>query len=373
MIIRRFFMEDWLAGYKDSCHFNLGESGMPNITVAELLSRCGLGPESLAPLALADNDTRGTERLRRAILATYNTGITFENITVTTGTSEALFILFNLLHEHRPAAVLPWPSFQALHEVPRALGLETRFYHLHPENGYRPDPDEICRLIDDRTGTVVINTPHNPSGVFFPADAAEMVIRKAAFHGATVISDEHYRFLPLTGAAPAETLANPEGNVVATGSITKCFGVIGLRMGWIVAPEPLVARIRDFRDYLTHTLSPVSDFLAVVALENAERFIVPSREILCENAKALRSFAAMVPGISLVAPEGGVVAFPAYSSPMPSEEFSRGLIEKYGVFVLPGSSFEQEGRFRINFGASPEHFREALDHLGEYFREGAAR
>ncbi len=366
MKIRRFFMEDWLAAYKDDCSCNLGESGMPDLAVGELLARCGLGMDALADIVLKDHDTRGTERLRRAILGTYTDPARFEHLTVTTGTSEALFILFNLLHENRTSAVVPRPAFQALYEIPRALGLDLRFYSVRAGNGFIPDPDEIRGLIDDSTGSVVINTPHNPSGVFFPEDAARAVIEKAAFHGATVIADEHYRFLPLEGESPRRSLADPEGNVVATGSVTKCFGAIGLRMGWIVAPDALIGRIRDFRDYVTHTLSPVSDFLAGAALEHAPAFIGPNRTVIRENAALLREFANDTPGIFLVPPEGGVVAFPSYDRDIPSEEFSRGLIERFGIFVLPGSSFEMENHFRINLGQPTALFRPSLARIREY-------
>lgn len=366
MRIRRFFMEDWLASYRDACTHDLGESGMPDITTGELLERCGLGPDSLSDIVLRDNDTRGTERLRRAILGSYGPPVRFEHITATTGTSEALFILFNILHGKRTAAVVPRPSFQALYEVPRALGLDLRFYDLRAENGWLPDPNEIVRLIDDRTGTVVINTPHNPSGAFFPPDAAGEVVRKAAFHGAAVIADEHYRFLPFEGPSPMRSLARPDENVIATGSLTKCFGVIGLRVGWIVAPETVIASVRDFRDYLTHTLSPVSDFLAAVALEHAPAFVEPNRARLRENLSALLGFAARTPGISLVPPLGGAVAFPSYDYGIPSDEFARGLIEQCGVFVLPGGAFETEGAFRINLGREPGSFREALELMNSY-------
>jgi aspartate/methionine/tyrosine aminotransferase len=359
-------MEDWLASYKDDSLYNLGESGMPDCTVGSLLDRCGLGIDSLAMIVLRDNDTRGTDRLRNAILSTCHQAIKFENISVTTGTSEALFILFILLLNRRPVAVVPKPSFQALYEVPRALGSELRFYSLLAENGFLPDPDEICNMIDDSTGVVVINTPHNPSGCLFPNDAAEAVIRKAAFHGVTVISDEHYRFLPLNGEYPLKTLARPDENVIATGSLTKCFGVIGLRVGWIAASEKLISEVRDFRDYLTHTLSPVSDFLAAVALEHVSACIEPSLDILRKNLAALESMVKETKGISLVSPEAGVVAFPAFEHRVSSDAFARGLIEKYGVFVLPGSAFETEGHFRINLGQEPESFRLALDLIHDY-------
>jgi len=361
-------MEDWLAAYKDSCIFNLGESGMPNISVGELLTACGETPDVLSTLVLKDNDTRGTERLRCAICESYSGDVPFEHITVTTGTSEALFILFNILCEKRTAVVTPLPSFQALYEVPSALGAELKPYRMRSENGFVPDPDEVCALMNDSTAAVVLNTPHNPSGATIPDEVARMIIARAERHGAVVISDEHYRFLPHEGDWPLKTLARSDGRVVATGSITKCFGVIGLRMGWIAAPESLVSGIRDFRDYLTHTLSPVSDFLAACALENAGNFVEPGIEMLRKNRIALRTAVDDTRGLSLVTPQAGVVAFPGYDYPIPSDDFAHGLIHNHGVFVLPGSSFEVERHFRINLGQDPVEFQNALTHIHNYCR-----
>ncbi len=367
MLIRRFLMEDWLARHKDSCRYNLGESGVPGITVGELLSRCGESVENLNSLMLNDNDTRGTERLRTAIAGTYENEIRPGHITVTTGTSEALFILFNLLLVERKGAVLPFPSFQALYEVPRAIGADVRFYHLSDGNGYIPDPEEIRGLIDEHTGVVVINTPHNPSGKAIPGGIAEAVIACAEKYGATILFDEHYRFLPLREPYPFASYAAPERGILATGSITKCFGVTGLRVGWIAAPPRLIQSIRNFRDYLTHTLSPVSDYLAALAIEERARFIPPSIAEIKENVRAMDRFVAGNPHWSWTQPDGGVVAFPRYDYPVDSDRFAQSLIER-GVFVLPGSAFETESHVRINVSWSPALFREALGIIGDFCR-----
>ncbi|MFC1511927.1 aminotransferase class I/II-fold pyridoxal phosphate-dependent enzyme [Candidatus Latescibacterota bacterium] len=366
MLIRRFIMEEWLASYKDTCRYNLGESGVPGITVGELLTRAGETPDILRNIPLTDHDTRGTDRLRAAIAATYSQDITSETITVTTGTSEALFILFNLLLDGRRAVVLPFPAFQALYEVPRALGAEVRFYHLTPRNGYIPDPEEVTGLIDDRTGVVVVNTPHNPSGAAIPAEHAEAIIDCAERHGATVLFDEHYRFLPHEGASPSRSFARPEQGVLAVGSLTKCFGVTGLRVGWIAAPPRLIKAVCDFRDYLTHTLSPVCDYLAARALEERNRFIPPVIEVIRENVAVLDRFITAHPRWSWTVPDGGVVAFPGYDYPVDSQVFARNLVERYGVFVLPGVAFETTGHVRINLSQPPVLFREALDRISGF-------
>ena len=225
---------------------------------------------------------------------------------------------------------------------------------------------EICGLIDDTTGVVVINSPHNPSGVLVPEETVHAVAEKAAFHGAVVISDEHYRFLPHDAEPPLDTYALADGTVVATGSITKCFGVIGLRVGWIAAPPALIAKVRDFRDYITHTLSPVSDMLAALALENADMFVRPAVATLRCNRDRLHDTVAGTPGLSLVWPGAGVVAFPRYEYDVSTDDFARGLIERHGIFVLPGSAFETERHFRVNMGCDPDVFADALDRIAGY-------
>lgn len=368
MIPRRFIMEDWLAACKDTCAYNLGESGMPDLTVGDCLARCGLDTGSLRDIVLRDEDTRGSAPLRHAIAATYGPPVTDAMITVTTGTSEALYLIFALLLEHGGNVVAPFPAFQALYEVPRALGQEVRFYHLDEGNGFRPDPEEIAHLIDDDTVVVVLNTPHNPSGVFIPRETADAIAETARRHGAVVLADEHYRFLPMDDGAPARSLADPKRGIIATGSITKCFGSIGLRMGWVVAPPELIERIRDFRDYITHTLSPVSDFLSRMLLDHAAAFIGPAREAISANRRLLAKAVAETPGLSLVLPEGGVVAFPRYAFDVDTETFARGLIDRHGVFVLPGSAFETSSHFRINLGKRPDEFAAALTFIRDYCR-----
>ncbi len=363
-------MEDWLAAHKDTCVYNLGESGMPDMTVGELLNRCGESIDSISGIVLKDLDTSGTYRLRQAISDTYaQPWITPDTVTVTTGTSEALFILFNLLLEHRRGVVAPFPAFQALTEVPYSLGADIRYYNLRRENGFLPDPDEICGMIDNTTGIVIINTPHNPSGVQFPEDYSKRIIETAARNGAIVLADEHYRYLPIDKKPPLLSLAINDGSVIATGSISKCFGVIGLRMGWIIAPPALIGHIRNFRDYLTHTLSPVSDYLASLALEHAETFIVPSRELIIQNRTVLKNMITSCPELSLVSPDAGIVCFPSYNLRLSSDDFAVGLLEQYGVFVLPGSAFEVEHHVRINLGQPPEIFRTSIKHLHSYVTE----
>ena len=191
------------------------------------------------------------------------------------------------------------------------------------------------------------------------------IAARAAEVGAYLLCDEHYRFLPHDPALdllPSAVGLGP--HVFATGSITKCFGAMGLRMGWLVGEPIFLALARDQRDYLTHTLSPLSEHLATLALTQRAPILAESRRILAANKAALGTFMARHgASFDYVPAQAGVVCFPRYKEPIASRLLVQRMIERTGVFCLPGESFEIEGYVRFGLGAEPARFAEALERL----------
>lgn len=365
MRINPFLMEEWLGGYRFKVEINLAESGMRDLTLRHFLAACDSTPEVLQDLVLEDMPTMGSPYLREAIARTYPIRVAPENVLVTTGTSEALFLLFCLVLDPGCRVVTSAPAFQALYEVPRALGAELVFYEHRFEEGFRFDAARFCALITPDTRLVIVNNPHNPTGAVADAAFIERVVARTAEVGAVLLFDEHYRFLPHDSSLDMLPSAAGLGpHVYATGSITKCFGAMGLRMGWLVGDPAMLARARDQRDYLTHTLSPISEKLAALALLHRHRFLDENRRLLRENKAALAHFMATHRDrFAFVPPEAGVVCFPHYTAPLPSRVVVQRLIDETGVFVLPGHSFEREGFIRIGLGAEPARFATALERL----------
>ncbi|MEK6776869.1 MAG: aminotransferase class I/II-fold pyridoxal phosphate-dependent enzyme [bacterium] len=367
---RHFFMERWLMANRSRVRFNLAESGVSDLTLKELVSICDIDIKELMSIRLEDEDTRGSEDLREEISRLYP-GRSAEEVMVTTGTSEALFILFHLLLDPGDTCIVTFPAFQGLYETARSLSCRIRFWELRSDEGFEPDLDRLTDLMDERTRLVVVNTPHNPTGKIIPMETLAEVRRICRERGARLLMDEHYRFLPLNGSGEilpsAVTLS---GDVIGTGSIVKCFGLMGLRMGWMIAPRDLLSASRDFKDYLTHTLSPVSDFLSVRALRNRDAIMAVHRGHVLKNAAALNewmrgheAFFGWTP------PEGGVVSYPKILFGMDADRFCQDLIDRQGVFLLPASSFEMEGHVRLGFGIRHGEFLEALDRLDRYLKE----
>jgi aspartate/methionine/tyrosine aminotransferase len=375
MKIERFALERWMTTWETKTPFDIAESGIFPMTVRELLdfeppSERGRALERLLDLRLGYSEAPGTLELRSAIAATYsNTGP--QEILVTTGAIEANFLLFNRLLEPGDHVVAVFPAYQQLNSVPRAIGCDVSLWKLRPENGFRYDMAELARLVTPRTRLIVLNTPHNPTGAMLSKDDLVEVDRLASSVGARVLSDEAYRWLDLPGG---ETLAPPMRNLggagISVGTLSKPFGLPGLRIGWFAGPADLVAACWGMRDYVSLSPGKLNDALAILALKHRARIVERTQAIVRENLAAAKTwFAEHAEIVSWTPPRGGLLALMRYTLDIPSEELADRLAEKYGVMLAPGSAFGIEHHLRIGIGQEPKTFAEGLRRTAECLEE----
>lgn len=364
-------IEPWLIEHQFA-RYNLGESGMVNRTLGEILADVGASPADLAGVSLGNSDTRGDRALREVIASLYP-GATADDVLVTTGTSEALWLYFQVRHRPGANVVVPVPAFQSLFEVPRYQGYALRSVALRIEDGFRLDLDALSRAVDASTRTIVLNNPQNPTGAVLSADEVVAVRELARAHGAEVLADEHYRFMPLDGQALLPTLWAPGDEVVAVGSMIKCFGCVGLRIGWMLGPRPLLDACRDLKDYTTHTVCALNEKVATLLLGRWREVAPRLRGWARQNVAAFDAFVgAHADRIEWVPPRGGLVAFPRLRglAGASSAGFARALVRDTGVFVLPGETFGCPGHLRVGVGLAPDDFAEALRRWSAFWRAG---
>lgn len=366
-------IEPWLIEYQ-FVRYNLAESGMVNQTVGQLLEATGGSPAELLGQSFDNADTWGSLELRKAIAALYD-GVSPESVLVTTGTSEGLFLYYHVRHRPGANVVVPTPAFQSLPEVPRYLGYEVRELPLKVEQGFRLDLAELERRVDGNTRIIVMNNPQNPTGMLLTGEEISGVRRIAAKVGAEVLADEHYRFVPYEGDGLIPSLYTPAGGTVAIGSMIKCMGCVGLRVGWMIGPESLLKSCRDLKDYTTHTLCAMNDYVAAQALRNWRPVMRTYRQWVVENVARFSAFMERHREVlGWVKPSAGIVAFPYLKDrAIPSAHFSRRLVETREVFVLPGETFGSPGHFRVGFGLQPQRFAEALERWSDFIDARAWR
>ncbi len=353
MTPREFFIEDRLEKYRLEAECNLGESGFRNFTLGYVCDFLGISFDDLKTISLADSPNQGREELRKEIAKLYE-GITNEEVLVTTGTSEALFLFFSLILSPNDVVRYLSPAFQALYEIPLTLGAK-----LEPVL-VKSNEILVDELFQNKAKLIIINHPHNPTGATLSEKEILKLKKILSSWDEYVLFDEHYRFLDyekelgFSGAGLGK-------KIFATGSITKSFGVTGLRIGWLVGNKELLKKARSFKDYLTHTVNPISEFLALKLLQNREKFLKPIRENLQQNLKV---FLDIIPKLSSIQnftpPKGGLVSFLKLKEGFSSREYADELYKNTGVFVLPGADFESEGFIRVGLGETHERFRTGL-------------
>lgn len=375
MKIETFALERWMTTWETKTPYDIAESGIYPQTVRELLDfePPGRREETLGRLLdtrLGYSEAPGTLALRSAIAATYH-DTSPEEILVTTGAIEANFLLFNVLLEPGDHVVAVFPAYQQLYSVPRAIGCDVSLWTLRPENGFRYDLDELERLVTPRTRLIVVNSPHNPTGAMLSARDFVRIEALAASAGARVLSDEAYRWLEIPGGEPlAPPMRDLHGAGVSVGTLSKPFGLPGLRIGWMAGPADLVAKCWAMRDYVSLSPGKLNDALAVLALEHRGRIVERTRAIVSRNLEAARTwFAENAETVSWTPPRGGLLALMRYNLDIPSLELSNRLARDHGVMLAPGSAFGVEHHLRIGIGQEPAVFEEGLRRTARAFAQ----
>jgi aspartate/methionine/tyrosine aminotransferase len=366
MKIEPFALERWMTTYETRVRYDIAESGIYPLSLRELLAMepAGEGERRLSgllDLRLGYNEANGTLRLREILAATYpRCGP--ENILVTTGAIEANFLLFNVLLNPGDHVVAPYPAYQQLYSVPRALGCQVDLWRIRPETGFAYDVDDLERLLRPTTRMIVINSPHNPTGAMLSAADLERIYCLAESVGAILMSDEAYRWLVLPGGDELPPPAYSLGPLaISVGTLSKPLGLPGLRTGWIAAPAELIARCWATRDYVSLSPGKLNDALAQLALRHREEVFRRNSAIMAANLATANAWMAEHSDlVSWTPPRAGLLALLRYRLDIPSYELANRLAEEYSVMLAPGAAFGVEGHLRIGIGQDPPVFAAGL-------------
>ncbi|HEX2280125.1 MAG TPA: aminotransferase class I/II-fold pyridoxal phosphate-dependent enzyme [Thermomicrobiales bacterium] len=364
-----------MTKYEVNVRWDIAESGIFPMAVRDLLDL--LPPQEreseldrLLDLRLGYSEACGSAELRGLIAATYE-NTSPDDILVTTGAIEANFLLFNELLSPGDRVVAVSPAYQQLHSVAKAIGCDVALWSLRDDGGFHFELDDLRALVTPETQMIVVNTPHNPTGAMLSGKQLRDIYALAEELDAWVLSDEAYRWLDLPGSPPlAPPMRDLGPRAISTGTFSKPFGLPGLRIGWIAAPEDVVRRCWGLRDYISLSPGKLNDALAVTAFRHRDQIVERTRRIVSENLPfAARWFAENADLVSWTPPRGGILAMMKYHLDLPSLELANRLAEDYSVMLAPGSAFGYEGYLRIGVGNDPEVFAEGLRQTASCLRD----
>ena len=353
MRIEDFALERFFARYEFAVRHLLCASDVEGWPMADLLALADA--ESLAlwhGLRLGYTEAPGHPLLRTEIARLYEM-VEPDDVLVFSGAEEAIFVTSNVLLGPGDHAVVTWPAYQSLHEVARATGADVTLLELHAGDGWALDPDALRRALTPRTRLVVVNVPHNPTGALPDAATYRAVVDLAGDAGATLLSDEVYRFLELDPADRLPAGADAAPHVASLGVMSKSFALAGLRIGWLATHDRgLLDRVVRFKDYTTICASAPAEILSLIALRARGEVLARSRGIVAANLACLDPFfERQAAHLRWVRPRGGSIAFPELTADVPIDRFVEDLLEAEGVLLAPGSIFGHPGNhFRLGFG-----------------------
>lgn len=367
MRIEPFGVEIWMNEYETRCEWNLAETCVESLTIAELLELTGTNTDlsDLLPLKMTYGAIEGSERLRRAIANLYDWQEP-ERIMVTHGTIGANMLVHKALVGPGDRVVAVVPTYQQHYSIPESLGADVHLLHLQEKDGWLPDLERLREMVVPGTKLIALTNPNNPSGALIPKHMLEDIAQIAREAGAWVLCDEVYRGTDQQGDGRTAAMADLYEKGISTAGMSKAFSLAGLRLGWIAAPRRVIDAVSIHRDYDTISVGMLDDHFATLALENAERVLARSQEITRGNLQILSDWIDQEPLLNWVKPKSGTTAFVRFDAPMTSREFCVDLLESTGVMFTPGSALGVEGYLRIGYANNPEILREGLKRVSAF-------
>jgi hypothetical protein len=254
------------------------------------------------------------------------------------------------------------PTYELILSTARYLGLEINRFPRSAKKNFAIDPADVERNLTPRTRVIVICNLHNPTGALVPDATLRQVGELARKVGAYVLVDEVYREM-LFEPAPASAFHIDPERFIVTNSLTKAYGLSGLRCGWVLAAPDLARRMFRINDLHGATFAHPAELLSVVALEKLPRIAARMKRMLEENRTLLRLFLSERDDLDYFWPEYGTVVFPRLKQG-DVESLCTLLRHDFETAVVPGSFFETPDRFRIGVGTPTESVRESLRQLG---------
>ena len=345
----RLMQSDYMhwAKFKRPVRYQLTGSEVPHFRMDSL------------PITIADLDLDGASHpryapLREAIARRY--GVPTEQVVAADGASMANFLAMAALISPGDEVLVESPTYELLLGAASFLGADIKRFERKPKDAFRLDPAMVRDAMSDRTRLIVITNLHNPSSAL----ANEDDLRAVGQLGVRVLVDEVY----LDSAVPAPQSAVHLGpEFICTNSLTKVYGLSGLRCGWILAEPELAERMWRLNDLFGVNQAHPAERLACIAFDHLDAVIGENPEILARNRERWNYFVAVRDDVDCMPAEHGITAFPRWSGG-DTERLDAHLRENYDTAVVPGCWFDMPRYFRVGFGLPTDDLEEGLNRLG---------
>jgi aminotransferase len=366
--IRR--MVNMAAEMDDVIHLSIGQPDMPapdniiNATVEALRAGqtgytmdAGL-PELLDALA----DYYGKR---------YNRALSPENVIVTTGATEAIYLALTATSAPGREFIVPDPAFMLYAPLIRMNGGVVRTIPTRPENNHQLDPQEVIDAIRMETYAIVLNSPSNPTGTVYPRETIEAIVEEAAYRGVYVISDEVYDHLLYDGKTYPSVLSccSDLDHVMVISSFSKTYSMPGMRIGWLIASQGAIKKLRRYHMFTTTVANTPCQWAGVEALRGDHRFVDDMVQEYTHRRNRLIELIDETPHLTGYKPDGAFYVFPSLPEGVNGGNVALRLLRETGVCTIPGETFgnSSANALRISYSTSMDNIERAFERMIPWF------
>ena len=366
-----FEQEVMASHHEKEVDYNLSESDVHPLLLSELLKDC---PEYIETLLATEIDyahANGNPELRENIAALYS-GCTPSHVLVTVGAIEANYNAIHTLLQPGDEMAIMLPNYMQIWGIAKNLGLKMNTFHLREDDGWAVDLDELKQAVTPKTKLIAVCNPNNPTGYILTQEEMNAIVNTADRAGAWILADEVY--------AGAERIQDDEtpsfygryDKVMAVGSMSKAYGLPGLRVGWAVGPTETINNIWRRHEYTTLSTSIFSNKLAALALSAniRPRIIQRTRNYIRKGFPLLQHWIdQQKDAFRLVPPQASAIAFLRYHLDVNSTELANTLIKEKGVLIVPGDHFGMDHFIRVSYGLPQDYLTEGLKRIQQGIAE----
>lgn len=359
-------MVNLAASMPDVIHLSLGQPDRPapdNIVYAAV--------EALRAGQTGYTMDAGLPELLESLAAyygeRYQKPLTPENILVTTGATEAIYLALTAVSAPGRHFIVPDPSFILYAPLIRMNGGEVTAIPTYPEDNHQLDPQAVIDAIEPHTYGIVLNSPSNPTGTVYPRETLDAILQEAAYRNIQVISDEVYDHLIYDGIEYPSVLANCSDldNVMVISSFSKTYSMAGMRVGWLIGSQAAIKMLRRYHMFTTTVANTPFQWAGVAALHGSNDFIDDMLVEYTRRRDRLVELVEATPHLTSYKPQGAFYLFPSLPEGVNGTHVALRLLKETGVCTIPGETFGSQcnNALRISYSASMENIEEAFERI----------
>ncbi|HAN67129.1 pyridoxal phosphate-dependent aminotransferase [Haliea sp.] len=299
--------------------------------------------------------------------ARYARELTPDNILITTGATEAIYLALTSTSSAGREFIIPEPSFMLYAPLVRMNGGTVKTIPTRAESNHQLDPQDVIDAIDANTCAIVLNSPSNPTGTLYPRETIEAIVQEAAYRGVYVISDEVYDHLVYDDKTYPSVLSccSDLDHVMVISSFSKTFSMAGMRVGWLIASQGAIKKLRRYHMFTTTVANTPCQWAGVAALRGERDFVDNMLDVYTRRRDRVVELVRQTPYLEGYKPEGAFYLFPALPDGINGNNVALRLLKETGVCTIPGETFGPScsNALRISYSTSIEQIEEAFRRL----------